>query len=224
MATQASDVLAASRRTDTLLEALAGVRFAWALSGYDREYGPPITELPAAAESASRLLLSGQDGDIAFVFGTERDGLSNSEVLLCQGIAAIPASDLMPSLNLAQAVQVCAYEMRRSLRRGEGGEGLLSWEKPFDRALPAGPEALEGFMGHLEEALAAVGMTRRGDSRKILPRLRTVFGRAALTEEEVVLLRAVCAAVIRPRRRSDSYWQPGERPARAAGWKAGRDK
>lgn len=222
LSTQALDVLRSSRRTDTLSEALVGVRFAWALSGYDREYGPPICGLEEAARSSARMLADpGAAGDIAFVFGTERDGLANSEVLLCQGIAAIPASESMTSLNLAQAVQVCAYEMRRALRlaSGEGGT-LLPWEKRFRRAAPASAEAMDGFMGHLERALEAVGMTAPGDPHRIMERLRTLFDRAAPSDDEVVLLRAICAAVIRPRKA-----RPGL-PPRAAepegGWKAGR--
>ena len=234
LATQADDVLAESHRTDTLLEALEGVRFAWALSGYDREYGPPICELEqAAAASASILAASdgaeGESGDIAFVFGTERDGLANSEVLLCQGIAAIPASSEMTSLNLAQAVQVCAYEMRRALRsaRGEAGQ-LLPWETRFRKDPPAGARAIEGLMGHLEQALAAVGMAAPGDHRKMMERLRTIFDRAAPSDEEVVLLRAICAAVVKPRTKRIASPAPQGPGAAAAsgedGWKAGRAK
>lgn len=233
LATQADDVLAESHRTDTLLEALEGVRFAWALSGYDREYGPPICELEqAAAASASILAASdgaaGESGDIAFVFGTERDGLANSEVLLCQGIAAIPASSEMTSLNLAQAVQVCAYEMRRALRsaRGEAGQ-LLPWETRFRKDPPAGARAIEGLMGHLEQALAAVGMAAPGDHRKMMERLRTIFDRAAPSDEEVVLLRAICAAVVKPRTKRIASAPQELDAAPASGedsWKAGRAK
>ena len=226
LATQAADVLEESRCTDTLLEALEGVRFAWALSGYDREYGPPICELEAAAKSSAAMLgAGGSEGDIAFIFGTERDGLANSEVLLCQGIAAIPASEAMTSLNLAQAVQVCAYEMRRALRSASGEAGrLLPWETRFRKEPPAGARAVDGLMGHLEQALEAVGMTVAGDHRKMMERLRTIIDRAAPSDEEVVLLRAVCAAVVKPRTRRPAAALDGA--ARTAdpdgGWKAGR--
>ncbi|MCI5850443.1 MAG: RNA methyltransferase [Sutterellaceae bacterium] len=225
LSTQAADVLEGSRSCGTLAEALKGVRFAWALSGYDHEYGPPIMPLREAAEESASLLRSEPEAvpgesDIAFVFGTERDGLSNAEVLLCQGIAAIPADSGMPSLNLAQAVQVCAYEMREALRQGGA---LLPWEVRFGHGVPASAEAMNGLSAHLEEALTRIGMTRPGDPRRMTARLRTILDRATPTDDEVVLLRAVCAAILKPR----TAWQKKEtedrRPAKAEkGWKAGR--
>ena len=104
LSTSSVDVLRESHSVATLTEALNGVTFAWALSGYDREYGPPIEELRSAASRACDFLAS-EPGDIAFVFGTERSGLTNAEIEVCQGIAAIPADPESPSLNLAQSVQ-----------------------------------------------------------------------------------------------------------------------
>lgn len=104
-ATSSVDVLEASRMHDTLAEALEGVTFAWALTGYDREFGPPMSPLRPAAER-SVAWLDEMEGDIAFVFGTERSGMTNEEVMLCQGCAAIAADPASPSLNLAQAVQI----------------------------------------------------------------------------------------------------------------------
>ena len=89
-ATSSVDVLEASRMHDTLAEALEGVTFAWALTGYDREFGPPMSPLRPAAER-SVAWLDEMEGDIAFVFGTERSGMTNEEVMLCQGCAAIAA-------------------------------------------------------------------------------------------------------------------------------------
>ena len=76
-ATSSVDVLEASRMHDTLAEALEGVTFAWALTGYDREFGPPMSPLRPAAER-SVAWLDEMEGDIAFVFGTERSGMTNA--------------------------------------------------------------------------------------------------------------------------------------------------
>ena len=157
-------MLSESRETASLAEALEGVRYAWALSGYNHEFGPKIYPLRTAAASSAALLSEtagdSAPGDIAFVFGTERDGLSNKEVMLCHAIAAIPADSEMPSLNLAQAVQVCAYEVREALRETEGkASDLLPWELRFKAGEPASASDVAGFISHLEKALIHVGMT-----------------------------------------------------------------
>ena len=78
-ATSSADVLEASKSYATLAQALEGVTYAWAMTGYDREFGAPLTPMrQAASETASRL--SALEGSIAFVFGTERSGLTNEEV------------------------------------------------------------------------------------------------------------------------------------------------
>ena len=117
---------------DTLAEALEGVTFAWALTGYDREFGPPMSPLRPAAER-SVAWLDEMEGDIAFVFGTERSGMTNEEVMLCQGCAAIAADPASPSLNLAQAVQITAYEMHMALMAADHAKALRTQWPHADR-------------------------------------------------------------------------------------------
>ena len=112
--TSSVDVLQSSRSYNSLLEALEGVQFVWAMSGYDREFGPAIEPVRTVAQKAKALVET--DGShIAFVFGCERTGLSNEQMAMCQGCAAIPADPDCTSLNLAQAVQIMAYEMHMAM-------------------------------------------------------------------------------------------------------------
>ncbi len=130
LATGAADVLAASASFATLTEALAGVRTAIAMTGYDRQFGPPLAR-PAracAAEAATRAREAGEE--VAFVFGTERSGLENEDVERCQLSCAIPANPAFSSLNLAQAVQVAAYECQLALR---GTPGVHDGPAPLRR-------------------------------------------------------------------------------------------
>jgi tRNA/rRNA methyltransferase len=127
--------------------------------------------------------------EVAFVFGTERSGLTNDEVALCQASCAIPADPVHGSLNLAQAVQVAAYEMRVA----------LDSEPPASRFAsepPAGVEALEGMYAHLEQALVALGYLDPDVPRKLLFRVRRLLARAHPTASEVDILRGICAAII----------------------------
>ena len=110
MASGADDVLGVGAVVvDTLADALAGVHWSVALTARLREYGPPQLPPRAAAERAHEFV---RHGDIAFVFGNERTGLSNADVERCSALAHIPANPAYSSLNLAQAVQVLAYELR----------------------------------------------------------------------------------------------------------------
>ena len=199
-ATSSIDVLEASRTHATLAEALEGVTFAWALTGYDREFGPPMSPLREATVKTDAWLKN-YDGDVAFVFGTERSGLTNEEVMLCQGSAAIAADPESPSLNLAQAVQLTAYEMHMALLAGEGHEGgLYDWQSRFGHEAPATNEAVEGFFAHWEKAMIACGVHDPELPKFLMPITRRLFGRSGLTQTEIDLLRGICAAIIRPKK------------------------
>ncbi|MGH6610513.1 MAG: RNA methyltransferase, partial [Burkholderiaceae bacterium] len=108
-AANAADVLATSETFATLEQALTGVTTAYAMTAYDRQFGPPMIDVRSAALDAANAVVN-VDRQIAFVFGTERDGLRNDDVERCQFCCAIPASPDYSSLNLAQAVQITAYE------------------------------------------------------------------------------------------------------------------
>lgn len=196
LATGAADVLAASSLHATLAEALAGVRTAYAMTGYDRQFGPPLADLrTCAAEAADRVRDAGEA--IAFVFGTERSGLENADVERCQGCCAIPADPAFASLNLAQAVQVAAYECQLALR---GTAAVHDAQRRFGPGeAPAPVEALEGFYAHLERALIVVGALDPAEPKRLMQRLRRLFNRARPTQTEIDVLRGVTAAIIQSR-------------------------
>jgi len=196
LATGAADVLAASACSDTLLDALAGVGLAVAMTGYDREFGPPLRAMrDVAGEAAARLAAT--DDDVAFVFGTERSGLANDDVLRCQIACAIPADPSFASLNLAQSVQVAAYECQLALR---GVADIHAGQLRFAAPEPPAPvEALEKLYAHFEQAATAVGFHDPAEPKTLMVRVRRLFNRAQPTQTEVDLLRGVLAAVIESR-------------------------
>jgi tRNA/rRNA methyltransferase len=196
LATGAADVLEASAAFGSLTDALSGVQTAFAMTGYDRQFGPPLLDLRScAAAAATRVDEAGEE--VAFVFGTERSGLENDDVERCQMCCAIPADPAFSSLNLAQAVQVTAYECQLALR---GSIEVREGQRRFGPAEPPAPvEALEGFYQHLEEALIVVGALDPDEPKRLMQRLRRMFNRARPTQTEIDLLRGVTAAVIRSR-------------------------
>ena len=198
LATGGADVLASSESCSTLAQALAGVSTAYAMTGYDRQFGPPMLDVRSAALSTAQALSSRDDADIAFVFGTERDGLRNEDVERCQFCCAIPASAEFSSLNLAQAVQITAYECQLALR---GGAQIQPQQARFgDDETPAGVGALEGLYTHLEQAMVAIGYLDPDEPKRLMARLRRLFNRARPTQTELDVLRGISAAIIESRR------------------------
>jgi tRNA/rRNA methyltransferase len=180
MASGAADVLRNARVCNSLAEALHGTIHALAVSARRRELG----YVSAAARSAAQALVAAaQQGEVAVVFGTEMSGLTNEEILQCRALAHIPADPACSSLNLAAAVQVMAYEARLAAL----GAPLF----PPGEFEPARHEDVENFYVHLEQSLRASGFLDPANPRRLLPRLRRLFGRAQLEREEVNILRGM---------------------------------
>jgi tRNA/rRNA methyltransferase len=110
MASGAADVLVRARTVPTLAEALEGVTWACATAMTPRDFGPPTF---APRDHFATLAPLGHR--VAFVFGPERTGMANDDVYRCHACLSIPANPDYGSLNLAQAVQVIAYEWRQAL-------------------------------------------------------------------------------------------------------------
>lgn len=187
-ASNAQDVLRSATAHVSLSDALQGVHLAFAMTGYAREFGPRLIDLRAAAAEACGALA--EAGDVAFVFGTERDGLRNEDIERCQACCAIPADADYGSLNLAQAVQVAAYECRLAL----GGAAAVA--SRFGAEPPAPIESIEAMHRHLEQALVALGYLDPAQPRRLLARLRRLLTRARPTATEVDILRGIAAAII----------------------------
>jgi tRNA/rRNA methyltransferase len=124
---------------------------------------------------------------VALVFGTERTGLTSVDVGQCRITAVIPASSQYASLNLAQAVQVFAYELRMTaLGPAVNGE---------HRAPPADQEQTEGLFRQLEAAFYETGFLDPKQPKRLMQRMRRLFARARLEKEEVNVLRGFLRAV-----------------------------
>lgn len=196
LAAGAADVLAASKHCETLLQALSGVTTAFAMTGYDRQYGPPMLDMQAAARDAAAALQEHRADQIAFVFGTERDGLRNEDVERCQFCCAIPAGAAFSSLNLAQAVQIAAYECQLAVR---GTAQVQTAQIRFDSEAPVSVAALEGLYAHLEQAIVRIGYLDPAEPKHLMSRLRRLLNRARPTQSELDLLRGISAAIIESR-------------------------
>jgi tRNA/rRNA methyltransferase len=181
MAVGARNVLDSAQACKTLAEALAGTTFSVALSARKRDLSHP----PLAARAAAREIASAaRHEEVALVFGNETVGLSNKEVMQCSRIARIPTDARYSSLNLAQAVQVMAYEVRMA---------ALDPAAPSPKIEHATHEELENFYAQLERSLTASGFLHPRHPRKLMDRLRRLFAKARLEKVETNILRGMLA-------------------------------
>ena len=183
MASGATDLLETAQVHATLDEALAGTTLAFGLSARRRDI---VAEVLSPAEAAQRLLAAAQAGPVALVFGNEASGLSNEELQRCHALVTIPANPAYSSLNLAQAVQLLCWELRRAI------QDKVEWaDAPFDAA-PLGD--VERFYAHLETTLADLEFLNPGSPGKLMEKMRRLFSRTRLSKEEINILRGVLTA------------------------------
>ena len=131
------------------------------------------------------------------VFGRERSGLSNSELALCSQLVVIPSVADFSSLNIAAAVQVLAYEVRRAVLAQSGVEqvkGSLKGKTPPGE-LPATHDELEHMYEHLESTMVDTGYLDPDNPRMMMTRFRRLFNRSALNRSEVQLMRGLFASL-----------------------------
>ena len=183
MASGATDVLERARVVPTLGQALEGITFACATAMTPRDFGP-ATRAPRELFAE----LATQSHRVAFVFGSERFGMSNDDVYRCHVALSIPTPPDYGSLNLAQAVQLIAYDWRQAL----GGFGVVS--RTVEPQWADGV-AIHGLLEHWQRALTAVGFLDPLTPRKLMPRLNQMVSRARLTQDEVHILRGVARAM-----------------------------
>ena len=183
MASGATDVLANARVAADMAQALEGVTFVCATAMTPRDFGPP-THAPRELFAT----LSSSAHRVAFVFGSERFGMSNHDVYRCHAALSIPTRADYGSLNLSQAVQLIAYDWRQAL----GGFDVVP--RTTDATL-ADAAAVQGLIEHWRMALEQIGFHDPAAPKKLLPRLNRLLNRAQLTQEEVHILRGVAKAM-----------------------------
>ena len=202
MAAGADDVLEHARVCTTLEEALQGVQVVFGTSARRRSLGWPECDARTAGERAA----AGGES-VAFLFGRERTGLTNAELDACHYMLHVPTAADYGSLNLAQAVQIVAYELRMA--------GLDADDRAAaapDEPMPA-HEDMERFYAHLETTLTDIGFLDPDNPRLLMRRLRRYFNRSRPTALELSILRGILRAAQAPVRGASSDAGRDSRPA-----------
>ena len=136
---------------------------------------------------------------VALVFGCERTGLTNEEIERCHAVAMIPSNPDYSSLNLAQAVQVMSYELRKAALP-DVPKVAAKHEHPW--YAPPKAEDMERYYEHLERVLRATGFLDPNNPRVLMRRLRTIYNRAAPDRNELNILRGILTSVEEPKQRT----------------------
>lgn len=187
-ASGATDVLDSAVITETLAEALVGVTMAAALTSRRRELSLPMQWSRDAAQTLAQRVAV--DEEVALVFGNETFGLSNEDLALCQLPVMIPANPDYASLNLGAAVQLMCYEMRMAT--------LVMGAAPSMVGALATVDEVEQLMQHIERATTETGFFDPANPKRLMLRLRRMFGRIAMERDEVNILRGMISFFERP--------------------------
>lgn len=202
MASGATDVLENTRIFNTLEQALAPVSLAFALTARPRYIGPPPKTIRQSALLSAQHVLEHQTAEIAIVLGTERTGLENSAINQCQYVSYIPANPDYSSLNVAQALQLAAWELRHALLEAQETHlELRTPGKQLETDLPATQAHIHEFLVHWEQALIDIDFLDPKHPKKLRLRMQQLFTRSQLTQSEVAMLRGVCTAMIKTARK-----------------------
>lgn len=186
MAVHGIDVLEAAQEVATLPEALVGCQRAIATTARSRTL-PTKLEHPADALP----WLIAEDVDTALIFGPEDRGLNNQELNYAQRFVAIPANPEYPSLNLAQAVTVCCYELYQASQTSS----VSSPEVTLNDNPLASLDLLEGYYQHLASVLLKIGYLYPHTEQSRMEKFRRLYHRANLTTEEVAMLRGILSQI-----------------------------
>ncbi len=186
MASGAHDILQSAQIVPSIEDALKPFHYTIGASARHRSLTLPIVDSKTMAVEVANKLNS-SPSKVAILFGTESSGLSNHELSLCDKHVYIPTDAHYGSLNLSQAVQILAYELRISLMDS-------SIQTSNDHQSASG-EQKNGFYQHLESTLSYLGILNPDQPRKLMGRLRRLFNRADLDETEINILRGIFKAV-----------------------------
>jgi TrmH family RNA methyltransferase len=199
IAHRSADVLAAAAIVGTLDEALADAVFVVGTTARPREAGSPVGTPRALAPE---VLARAAAGTVAVVFGPEDNGLTNAELDRCHRLLAIPTDAAYPSLNLAQAVLLVAYELRQA--------STQPGPPPRRHAFrPPSVAQLEELFGALEQALWGVEFFKAHTAEGMMRTLRSLVHRAEPDVREAALLKAMAMETLNFLRRKGVT--PGER-------------
>lgn len=184
LAGHAKDILEAAQLFDTVQDAVADLQLTFATSARDRAMSKPVSEPEEAVQKIrSAVAVNIRSG---VLFGAERTGLENEELMSADAVLTIPTTGKYASLNLSHAVGILAYEWSKAA-------AVLA---PAEAHIPATKAELEGLFSHLEEALEGADYFKEPTKKPFMWRnIRATLARAQMNTQEVQTWRGIIRAL-----------------------------
>ena len=192
LASGAVDILKNSQESPSLNAAIEECSLVLGLTSRDREFGPPELSWQEARQLILQTVADQQQ--VALLFGPERTGLDNKHMSLCTHRVWLDANPLYPSLNLAQAIMVCAFTLREVLQNES--KPIPSNNGKVQAIEYADPAAVTAMLEHWSQGLEVIGFLDPANPKKLMARLQALFARARLHKEEVDLLRGIAKQML----------------------------
>jgi tRNA/rRNA methyltransferase len=188
----ADRVLAEAQVFRSLAEAVADLKIVYATSARPRDLVKMVMTPSHAATELRRHEAAGTECGI--LFGPERTGLINDDIALVDAVITVPLNPAFSSLNLAQAVLLIAYEWHKA---ADDTPPLVFRHGDYP---PADKLHLRSFLDRLEQELEACGFLRTEHMRAAMVRnIHAMFGRMALTDQEVRTLHGILTELVTKR-------------------------
>jgi len=199
MASSAADVLAKAIVVESLDEAIADCQLVLGASARPRTLDWPMLTARDAGVHIRQVIAADQAvSQVAVLFGTESVGLSNEQLQRCHYRIEIPTNPDYSSLNLSQAVQVVAYELRQAFL--EQAPVLSAVVTDPAHAL-ADDRSTESFLQRLQLMIEQLDILNPAQPKMLMQRLRRLFLRAGLETSEVNILQGIVSAVLAAEKR-----------------------
>lgn len=190
-ASGAADVLENAQQFDSLTNAIADCQEVVGITARNRKISAPVV---TPKQLIQQMLNDSEKSQVAWVFGRERNGLSNDEIDLCTSVCTIPSNDEYGSLNIAAAIQILCYEwfstQSVSHQKDSSGQAPLP-----GKVAPVGER--EGFYEHLWQTLEKIEFLDTSNPTPLMRKIRRLFDRTQLTSAEINILRGILKSVLK---------------------------
>ncbi len=186
-ASGADDILAAASLHQTFVDAISDCHFVFGTSTRERSIPWPLYTPSQSAVKVTEMV--GGDAMVAIVFGRESSGLANEDLELCNAMIQIQTNPEFSSLNIASAVQIISYEIRKNLLENMPVPEASSTLTPL-----VSVDQVQQLYDHLQQCLIDIDYFDPDKPRRLMRRLKRVINRTQIDANEYNIIRGILSA------------------------------